>query len=284
MKCDTLVIVGVGLLGGSLARAVRQRDVARRLVGIDRAESHRRRAVELGLVDQAVADLADEAAAGADMVVACTPVDCIAAPLIEAARRCRPDALLTDVGSTKAGIVRAVEDALPPDRLFVGGHPLAGSEKCGPEHADGGLFDGRLVILTPTPRTRPEALERATGFWQALGARVRIMTPEEHDRAVALTSHLPHVVASALAAVLPGSLCELAASGFRDTTRLASSDPRLWTAICSHNREFLLEALELFEGKLEEFRRALSRDDAARLFELLEEGKRARGGLASRGP
>jgi prephenate dehydrogenase len=242
---------------------------------VDRDETHRRRALELGLVDEVSPELAG-VAERADVVVACTPVDCIAAGLIEAARCCPTDTLLTDVGSTKVGIVRAVEEALSAEHLFVGSHPLAGSEKRGPEHADGWLFEGRLVIVTPTPRTNPLAVERATAFWGALGARVRRMPPEEHDRGVALSSHLPHLVASALAGVLPPALAELAASGFRDTTRLASGDPGLWTAICSHNREFLLEALGRFAGRLEDFRQALEAGDGRRLFELFQQGKQAR--------
>src|SRR5262249_12877032 len=143
------------------------------------------------------------AARGADVVVFCTPVDRIVEQVLETAPACAPGTLLTDAGSTKAGIVHGLEGRLPPDVAFVGSHPLAGSEKRGPEFAEARLFQGRLTIVTRTPRTDPAALERTAAFWQALGSRVRLMDPEEHDRALALTSHLPHLLASALAGILP---------------------------------------------------------------------------------
>lgn len=270
MTIDTLAIIGVGLLGGSLARAARQRGVARHIVGVEPDEVSARLALSAGLVDELVPE------AKADVVVCCAPVDCVAELLLAAAEHGKAGTLLTDVGSTKATIVQAVEKSLPPHVLFAGSHPLAGSEKQGPEHADGRLFESRLVIVTPTETTPRAAVEQVSAFWQALGARVRLMSPEEHDRGVALTSHLPHLIASALAGVLPPSLAELTASGFRDTTRLAASDPRLWTAIALQNRDFLLEALATFAGRIEQFQRALEEKDEGRLFELLAVGCKMR--------
>src|SRR5262245_8861999 len=241
LKIQTLVVVGVGLIGGSLARAARLRGVAEQILGIEADESHHERAVALSLVD-VLAQGPDEAdVSTAQVVVWCVPVARICDQLRAVASRCRPGTLLTDTGSTKSAIVADLEATLPPGFLFIGSHPLAGSEKRGPQHSDPHLFEGRLVVLTPTPRTEPAALDRATAFWEALGARVRRMRPEEHDRALALTSHLPHLVASALAGTLPPELFELAASGFRDTTRLAASDPQLWLAICRQNRLPLLD-------------------------------------------
>ncbi len=276
MKIDTLAIVGVGLIGGSLARAARSRGVARRVVGIERDAGHRERARALGIIDEALADLSGVAATGAEVVVFCTPVDHIAAGVVEAAPLCRAGTLLTDVGSTKAEIVAAVERSLPAGALFVGSHPLAGSEKRGPDQADALLFEGRLTVVTPTPQTDPGALGRAVSFWSALGSQVRVLSPEEHDRALAVTSHLPHLVASALAGTLPPELYGLTATGFRDTTRLAAGDPQLWTAIFLQNSPSLLEALALFGGRLEDFRRALADGDAARIAELLEGGRKVK--------
>src|SRR5262249_29981576 len=155
----------------------------------------------------------------------CTPVDQIASQVLTAARHCRAKTLLTDTGSTKAAIVAEVEKGLNRPRLFLGAHPLAGSEKRGPEHARADLFDGRLNVLTTTPQTATAAIHRAYVFWESLGCRLWSMRPDEHDRTLALTSHLPHLVASALAGLLHPGLTGMAATGFRDTTRLAAGDP-----------------------------------------------------------
>lgn len=277
MHLSTLAIVGVGLLGGSLALAARRRHVAARLVGVDDQPAALEHAVRRGLIDNA-ADL-PAAAATAEMMVFCTPVDCIAAQILVAAPHCRPGCLLTDVGSTKAEIVRSVEGRLPPGVAYVGSHPLAGSEKNGPTHADAALFEQRQVLVTPTPRTDPLAVDRVTSFWQALGATVRLMDPEAHDRALALTSHLPHVVASALAGVLPPELFALTATGFRDTTRLAASNPALWSAILQSNAAAILEALDRYGEQLERFRAALAAADRAALEALLAQGKRNKDAL-----
>jgi prephenate dehydrogenase len=207
------------------------------------------------------------------MMVFCTPVDCIAAQILLAAPACQPGCLLTDVGSTKAAIVRSVEGRLPPGVAYVGSHPLAGSEKHGPEHASPALFDQRQVIVTPTPRTDAAAVQRITSFWQALGARVRLMDPEAHDGALALTSHLPHIAASALAGVLPPELFALTATGFRDTTRLAASNPALWSGILHSNVAAILEALARYGEQLERFRTALAANDRTALEALLTQGK-----------
>jgi prephenate dehydrogenase len=269
-----LALVGVGLIGGSVALAARSRGLAHRIVGVDRDAGCRNRALSLSLIDEAAADL--DGVAGCDTIVFCTPVDVIARQALEAASLCPAGALLTDTGSTKGQIVREVEKGLPAGVSFVGAHPLAGSEKHGPEHADRDLFQGRLTVLTPTRRTPAAALERAVAFWQALGSRVRVMDCDEHDRALALTSHLPHLAASALAGILPAELYELTASGFRDTTRLASASPELWTAICQQNRTALLEALGLFGKRLEEFRQALESGDSERVGALLAQGRKVK--------
>jgi prephenate dehydrogenase len=280
MPLDTLTIVGVGLIGGSVGLAARERGVAGRVVGVGRSADSLARAVACGAVDAGTCDLAD-AARAADFILFCAPVDRIAAQVREAAAACRPGAVLTDAGSTKDTIVRAVDGALPPGVAFVGGHPLAGSEKRGPEHARADLFDGRLVVLTPTSRTDPRAVERVTAFWEALGARVRCMSPQDHDDALAVTSHLPHLAAAALANTLPDHLRALAATGFRDTTRVAAGDPDLWAAIFAQNRGAVLAALARLADRLAAYRDALEHDDTHALHQWLTHAKQVRDALGN---
>ncbi len=279
MRITQLAVVGVGLLGGSIALAARRCGVAERIVGVDRTEETLLRAVAEGILDAAQTDLR-AAASMADLLVFCTPVDCIAEQVVEAAAHCRPGTLLTDVGSTKAAIVREVRGRLPSGVTFVGSHPLAGSEKHGPEHASAQLFEGRLVLLTPDADAPHDALSAIGAFWSVLGATVRIMDAEAHDRALALTSHLPHLLSSALAGILPSELQSLTATGFRDATRLASGQPSLWSAIFHANRTHLLAALDVLEEQLRLFREALSHHDRRSIETLLQQGKKIRDDLA----
>jgi prephenate dehydrogenase len=279
MRISTLALVGVGMIGGSIGLAARRRGVANRVVGVDRRPAALEWALQAGILDAVCPDV-PSAAAAADVVVFCTPVDAIVAGVLAAAPACRPDTLLTDVGSTKASIVRALAGKLPPGVAFIGSHPLAGSEKDGPVHASPTLLDGRLVVVTPGPEVHDTTLSRITDFWQSLGARVRMMGPEEHDRALALTSHLPHLLSAALAGILPADLHDLTATGFRDTTRLASGPAAVWSAIFRSNSPALLAALDAFLTQVEAFRRAIREDDRPALEALLEQGKRIRDDLA----
>lgn len=265
-------------MGGSVARAVRRRGLARRIVGVEGSSEGLRRARSADVVDEVSTDLR-RAAGAADMILFAVPVDRLASTILLAATACGPGTLLTDIGSTKAAIVQEVETRLPEGRAFVGGHPLAGSEKQGPEHADARLFEGRLIIVTKTERTDAGALARTAEFWQALGGRVRVMDPLEHDQAVAWTSHLPHVAAAALAQVLPTDLAALASAGIRDTTRVASGDPELWAAILYQNREAIVGPLRRFREQLAWWEQCLGRGDRGALGDLLAEAKRARDAL-----
>jgi prephenate dehydrogenase len=280
MKIHTLTIVGVGLIGGSIGLAAKKRGMANRVVGIGRHRESLERAKSLGVLDSFSLDLTS-AVRDADVVVFCTPVDQIADQVLAAAPCCAAGTLLTDAGSTKGQIVKAIEGRLPAGVTFVGSHPLAGSEKRGPEHAEANLFQDRLTVITPTSQTEPAAVERTKSFWQALGSRVRLMTPEDHDRALALTSHVPHLLASALAGILPPELNELTATGFRDTTRVAAGDPGLWKAICEHNSHAILNALDSLTGRLDEFRNVLQTGDWSRLDSLLTQAKKVRDALGS---
>jgi cyclohexadieny/prephenate dehydrogenase len=271
---QTLAIVGVGLIGGAIGLAAKKRGLAQRIRGIGRDRAELETARKLGVIDEISLDLAD--GADADCVVFCTPVNRIAEQANLVAEQCRPDAILTDAGSTKQAIVTAV--TCP---RFVGAHPLAGSEKKGVEHAHADLFLERWTVLTPTERTAPDAVAQVRSFWEALGCRVRMMTPADHDRALALTSHLPHLVAAALAGTLPDDLRELTATGFRGTTRIAGGDPEVWTPIFQHNRTAVLAALDQLEARLQQFRQALATDDVARIDQLLTQGKKVRDALGS---
>lgn len=280
MRIDTLAIVGVGLIGGSVALAARRRGVAARILGIDRQQETLDRTLRDGMLDGAYTDL--KSAACADLILFCTPVDGIAAQAIEAAAHCRPDTLLSDTGSTKAAILREVRGRLPPGVEFIGSHPLAGSEKHGSEHASAQLLEGRLVIVAPQAETTDNALSRIHDFWTALGARVQVMDADDHDRAVALTSHLPHLLSSALSGILPPEWYDLTAAGFRDTTRLAAGQPGLWSAIFQANQTHLLAALDRLEEQLRHFRESLLADDRAALEALLQQGKKVRDDLSQR--
>jgi prephenate dehydrogenase len=280
MRIGTLTIVGVGLIGGSIGLACRRRGLARRVIGVGRQETTLDRARQLGAIDEASLDLPN-AVRRAEVAVFCTPVNLIAEQVLAAAPGCAKGTLLTDAGSTKGAIVRALEGKLPPGVSFVGSHPLAGSEKRGPEHADAELFQDRVAVVTPTPTSDRAAVERTVAFWQALGSRVERMSPDEHDRALAVTSHLPHLLASALAGVLPPELRELTATGFRDVTRIAAGDPSLWTGIFMQNRAALMEALGLVQDQVLEFKTALMTGDQAAIDALLARGKRSRDALGN---
>jgi prephenate dehydrogenase len=280
MKIKTLTIVGVGLIGGSIGLAAQRRKLVERVIGAGRRQASLNQALNIGAIQESSLDLVT-AVHQANMAVFCTPVDCIAGQILRSAPDCAPGTLLTDAGSTKAEIVKSIERRLPPGILFVGSHPLAGSEKRGPEHADADLFDGRLTIVTRTPNTDPLAIERTVAFWQALGSRVKLLDPEEHDQALALTSHLPHLLAATLSGILPPELHELAASGFRDTTRIAAGDPSLWTAIFAQNRLAVLDVLKQFDVRLGQFREALATGNWAVVGDLLAQAKRVRDALGN---
>jgi len=279
-RYNVLTIVGVGLIGGSLGLATKQRGLARTVRGLGRRQTSLDRALKAGAIDEMHLD-PQTAVHDADLIVYCTPVDQIAEQVVQFAAWCKPRTLVTDAGSTKGTIVAAVEAAAPPNVDFVGSHPLAGSEKRGPDFADADLFEGRWTVVTPTPRTNAEALANVKDFWTALGSRVKEMTPADHDRALAMTSHVPHLIAAALAGALPDDVHELAATGFRDTTRIAAGDPGLWTAIFEHNRDAVLAALGAVESKLQSFRTALTDRDWTTLDRLLAQAKRVRDALGS---
>ncbi len=281
MPFDQLTIVGVGLIGGSVGLAAKARGAARTVVGVGRDLPTLERAQAGGACDRVTVDLADGVRA-ADIVVVCTPVDRVAADVVACCHAAPPRCVVTDAGSTKGNVLAGVAGRLPPNgAMFVGSHPLAGSEKKGAAFASAELFVNRLVVVTPDADTDPEAAAVVDLFWQSLGARVRRMDPAEHDLALAVTSHLPHAAASGLAAVTPREWLSLTAGGFRDSTRVAAGDPDLWAAIFRANGSAVVGALDAFLARMREFRDALEHDDGDAIRAWLEAGKQVRDALGS---
>ncbi len=313
-----IAILGVGLLGGSVALAIRRARPTVEIAGLVRSPQTRDRALACGAIDSAVGDLKD-ACRGCDVVVVATPVDQIA-PLVIGAAAASPDGcLITDVGSTKAGIVNAVLSDPAAAKKFVAAHPIAGGEKSGVEHASATLFDGKLVVITPShpnatarpgiltendggaeaegvtelgaERTRGRAhakgrcaegqehrdvADRAEAFWRLTGARTAWMSPDEHDAHLASTSHVPHLVAAALATLVTAESKSLVGAGWLDATRIAAGDPVLWTAIVNENRSAILSQLERFRGNVDELVRRIAAGDDEQLTAWLAEAKRVR--------
>jgi len=277
-----LAVVGVGLLGGSVAKAARAGALARRIVGIGRDAARLQPAVDDGTLDAATTDL-DAGVRQADFVLLSAPVLAIEGLLERVWRAAADGVVITDVGSTKGNVVRAAERLAARRPLaFVGSHPLAGSEQSGYRVARVDLFRGATVVVTPTDRTELRAVKAATEFWEALGARVSTLDPETHDRSVAAISHLPHLIACALvdgaARVDPAAL-ELAARGFKDTTRIAAGDPDMWTEIFLANRTALSASVDAFGKALADLQRAIAVGDAATLRAVLARIKALREGL-----
>jgi prephenate dehydrogenase len=282
---NCITIVGVGLIGGSIGLAARTRGVAKKVVGTGSRPVTLEAALKLGAISEIVTEPA-AAVAESDLVVLCAPVDHIANDARRMAPHCRPGTLMTDAGSTKRAIVAEMELACQEPRWgkdvrFVGSHPLAGNEKRGPKHGSAKLFVDRTVVVTPVERNRPEDVAAITDFWTGLGAKVVQLSPEEHDRALAATSHLPHLAAAAIAGATPERYVTLTAGGWQDTTRIAAGDPTLWRQILLANRDNLLEALDRMNNLLAEWRGALARNDAATMERLLAEAKRIRDAVGS---
>ncbi len=281
---EAIAIVGVGLIGGSIAAALKQRGFAGSIIGVGRSAARLEGAQSAGLIDVALTDLA-EAARTATLFVFCTPVDRIVDGVREAAAGCRPGTLLTDAGSVKKSICDAFRpqsgsSPLGEDVCFIGSHPLAGSEKQGYEHAKADLFEGRVVVVTPTAETAPASTARLKQFWESLGSTVVTMSADEHDHALAQTSHLPHVVAAALSGTLSDLPEDLCSTGALDTTRIAAGDPDLWSAILLANSEEIAAGMDRFSRRFSEIRDAIANRDAEALKNLLHVAKTNRDRLS----
>jgi prephenate dehydrogenase len=273
-----LCIVGVGLIGGSLARALREADYCEVVVGTSRRQSHLEQAVSLGVIDRYELDVR-RAVQGADMVVLCVPLGAMTAVMRALKGALAPTAVLTDGGSAKGSVIASAREAfgeLPSN--FVPAHPVAGTEQSGVGASFASLYRDRRVIITPPEGANPEAVARVDAMWSATGAKVEHMDPEHHDRVLAATSHLPHLLAYNLVDVLGRmeehhEMFRFAAGGFRDFTRIASSDPVMWHDICLANRDALLDALRLFRGDLEQLEGAVARGDGEFLSTVFTRAK-----------
>jgi len=276
-----VTIVGVGLIGGSVGLALRDRKLAGRVIGVGRSAASLAEAKRLGAVTETTADLA-QAVASADVVVVTTGVAAIPGMLDAADAAVRPGTLLTDAGSTKASIVAAWEKRRRTRRgRFVGAHPIAGSHRRGPAAASADLFTGRVTVVTPGRATPAADVEETGAFWAALGATVFTMSPAEHDRLLAATSHAPHLLAAALASATPAEARQFTAGGWRDTTRIAAGDPDLWADILLDNAAAVAKALSRIAGATEKMLTALEKGDRRKLVSLLHAAKEVRDAVGS---
>ena len=283
---ERLALIGVGLIGSSVARIARERgDLAGEVVANARSERTLARAAELGLADRVEADPA-RAVEGADCVMLCAPVGAYADLAARIAPALRPGAVLTDVGSTKQSVIRDVGPLVPEGVHFVPAHPLAGTEHSGPDVGFSTLFQGRWCLLTPPPCTDPESVERVAELWRRCGAMVEAMEPSHHDRVMAIVSHLPHLIAFTicgtaddLADETRDEVLKFAASGFRDFTRIAASDPVMWRDVFLNNRDALLEMLARFTEDAQAMARAVRWGDAEYIEDRIGRGRAIRKGL-----
>ena len=276
-----ITIIGVGLLGGSIGLAVRRRKLARQTAGFVRRRASLKDCERAGAVDFATTDLL-AAVWDADLVILCAPLGQmhpLAARMLPALK---PGAIVTDVGSVKAGVVRELETLIARSRAhFVGSHPLAGAEKTGVNAARADLFVNTVCVMTPTKKTNQAVLKKVEQFWKAMGSRVLRLTPEIHDSLVSRSSHLPHIVAAALASHVlnpaqPKHQAALCANGFRDTTRIASGSPEMWRDIALANRKNLAKSLDAFIADLQKFQRLVKKGDAKTMAEFFETAKQRR--------
>lgn len=287
MLINRLCIVGVGLIGGSLALALKRAGACGHVAGFDQDERALSEAMELGIIDSAHTSLA-QAVSGSDIVLLATPLGAMPALLQQLAPLLTPAMLITDVGSAKQCVIDAARKSLAGDiGALVPGHPVAGTEKSGPRYAFPELFAGRMAILTPLPENDAVAVARIRALWETAGATVQLLDPAHHDRVLAATSHLPHMLAYALVDCLARldereEIFRYAAGGFADFTRIASSSPEMWHDVCAANREYLLAAMDRFEQHLRQIRIAVEQRDSGELLKIFRRAKDARDRLATR--
>jgi cyclohexadieny/prephenate dehydrogenase len=286
---ERLALIGVGLIGSSIARAARAQNAVRSIVATARSAATRRRVIELGIADQVV-DTNAAAAAGADLVIVSIPVGQCGAVAREIAGHLKPGAVVSDVGSVKADVIRDMAPHLPENVHFVPAHPVAGTEHSGPDAGFAELFNGRWCILTPPPATDQAAVDRLSSFWQTLGAKVAVMSAEHHDLVLAITSHVPHLIAYTivgtaddLSAVTRSEVLQYSAGGFRDFTRIAASDPTMWRDIFLANKAAVMEMLGRFNTDLSRLTRAIEEGDGAALFDLFTRTRAIRRGIVDIG-
>jgi cyclohexadieny/prephenate dehydrogenase len=284
-----VALIGFGLIGGSIARGARAQGLAGEIVTTARSEKTRARVAELGIVDDVVATNA-EAVRNADLVILCIPVGACGPVAQEIAPFLKTGAVISDVGSVKGAVARDIGPFIPQGVHFVPAHPVAGTEHSGPDSGFAELFINRWCILTPPEGTDPAAVEKLRAFWAGLGAKVEIMTPDHHDLVLAITSHLPHLIAytivgtaDELEEVTSSEVIKFSAGGFRDFTRIAASDPTMWRDVFLANKEAVLEMLGTFNEDLSKLTRAIRRNDGEALFEHFTRTRAIRRGIVETG-
>jgi len=282
---DRLALIGVGLIGGSIARAAREYGAVRSIVAAARTEATRKRVVELGIADQVV-ETNGEAANDADLVIVCIPVGASGPVAAEIAGSLKPGAIVSDVGSVKGQVLKDMAPHIPKGVHLIPAHPVAGTENSGPDSGFSELFVNRWCILTPLPGVDPAAADTLEAFWKALGSEVNRLDPASHDRILAITSHLPHLIAYTIVGTaddlgghLNSEVLKYAAGGFRDFTRIASSDPTMWRDVFMNNREAVLEVLQRFQEDLFYLQRAIRWGEGDKLFDLFTRTREIRRAL-----
>ena len=265
---NKVAIIGTGLIGGSIALAIKNRKLANEVIGVSRKKRNLLLARRRGAIDKGSQELG--IIKEADLVILATPVNAILELAPKISKIVKKDCLITDVGSTKEKIVLNLEKIFPN---FVGSHPLAGSEKRSIAYADPKILEKSICILTPTKNTNKKALNKIRLLWSKVGARTILLTPQAHDKILSFVSHLPHIAAFSLIGVVPGQYLKFASTGLKDTTRVAASDSELWAEIFLSNQKNILKAIELLENNLKRIKRAIRKNDKKRLSLILNEGK-----------
>ena len=286
---NRVALIGLGLIGSSLSHAIRKYNISSSISGHARSEATRCKASELGLTD-VMCETAAGAVANADLVILCTPVGSYGALAREIGPHLKSGAILTDVGSVKGAVVRDVSPYVPDGVHFIPGHPIAGTEQSGPESGFAELFINRWCILTPPHDANPAAVTKLEAFWTACGSNVETMTPEHHDLVLAITSHLPHLIAYNIVAtaadleeVTDTEVIKYSAGGFRDFTRIAASDPTMWRDVFLNNKDAVLETLGRFSEDLSALQRAIRWGDGEMLFNLFTRSREIRRGIVAAG-
>ena len=286
---EKVCIVGLGLIGGSIGLAIKRSNISNQITGYARSNSTLERAIELGLVDS-VKDNLKDAVNNSDLVILATPLSTFRELVEEMSPFLKKGCIITDTGSAKLTVIEDLKDILPNGVEFVPGHPIAGTEESGPDAGFAELFDNRWCILTPTEDNSSNAVDLVKDFWESIGSKVEIMDPMHHDKVLAITSHIPHLIAfnivgtaNNLANVTEKEVVKYSAGGFRDFTRIAASDPKMWSDIFTYNSDAVLEMLDLFSNDLAKLKAAVIKKDSDLLFSNFEKTREVRKNIIDAG-
>ena len=286
---EKVCIVGLGLIGGSIGLAIKRSNISNQITGYARSNSTLERAIELGLVDSVKNNLQD-AVNNSDLVILATPLSTFRELVEDMSPFLKKGCIITDTGSAKLTVIEDLKDILPNGVEFVPGHPIAGTEESGPDAGFAELFDNRWCILTPTEDNSSNAVDLVKDFWESIGSKVEIMDPMHHDKVLAITSHIPHLIAfnivgtaNNLANVTEKEVVKYSAGGFRDFTRIAASDPKMWSDIFTYNSDAVLEMLDLFSNDLAKLKAAVIKKDSDLLFSNFEKTREVRKNIIDAG-